>query len=365
MKLIMTVLLSLLLLPIFQSNSVAGNSVYIQQDNQDVNGSIYIKQDGTGNKFGISTSAPFKIDGSNLTVIIKQLGDNNVTDDTGDIKFKGSNMTFDYIATGDSNKLRIDLPDTDADGHYYDIDVTGNSNIVDISGHTSDDIQDTHIDLDIRGDSNDFWAYVRGDSDFLYVLMSGDSNDVEFYGATVSSGMVGASKANVMIGPNVESHGIFADTSGDEGATIDIYIIGSSNQVHMASWGANNYQGHDVIGDSNILDVHPDAVGSHVRMVQYGDNNYMKTVTSGNNNTIRYYGSGGNNNAQIYLYTSGSIVELKQTGGSNTANLTVNGDSIYDYTLLVDQDGSDTCTYTFNRNDQTSDTTVQLTNSGC
>ena len=108
MKLIMTVLLSLLLLPIFQSNSVAGNSVYIQQDNQDVNGSIYIKQDGTGNKFGISTSAPFVIDGSNLTVIIKQLGDNNVTDDTGDIKFKGSNMTFDYIATGDSNKLRID-----------------------------------------------------------------------------------------------------------------------------------------------------------------------------------------------------------------------------------------------------------------
>ena len=274
-------------------------------------------------------------------------------------------MTFDYSATGNSNVLRLDLDDVGADGHYYDIDITGASNIVEIDSNTSDDIQDTHIDLDIRGDSNDFWAYVRGDSHFLYVLMSGDSNDVEFYGATVSSGMVGASKANVMIGPNVESHGIFADTSGDEGATIDIYIIGSSNQVHMASWGANNYQVHDVICDSNILDVHPDAIGSHVRMVQYGDNNYMKTVTSGNNNTIRYYGSGGNNNAQIYLYTSGSIVELKQTGGANTANLTVNGDSIYDYTLLVDQDGSDTCTYTFNRNDQTSDSTVQLTNSGC
>ena len=38
---------------------------------------------------------------------------------------------------------------------------------------------------------------------------------------------------------------------------------------------------------------------------------------------------------------------------------------VNDYTLLVDQDGSDTCTYSFNRNDQTSDTTVQLTNSGC
>ena len=110
----------------------------------------------------------------------------------------------------------------------------------------------------------------------------------------------------------------------------------------MASWGANNYQVHDVIGDSNILDVHPDAVGSHVRMIQYGDNNYMKTVTSGNNNTIRYYGNGGNNNAQVYLYTSGSVVELIQLNGGNTANLTVNGDSIYDYTLLVDQDGNDT-----------------------
>ena len=359
------IMMTLVILLATLTNSFAGNSVYIQQDNQDKAGSVYIKQDGTGNKFGISTSAPFIINGPNLTLVIKQIGDNNIATNSSHDTFYGSNMTFDYIATGDSNVLRLDLDDTGADGHYYDIDITGNSNIVELDSNTSDDIQDTHIDLDIRGDSNDFWAYVRGDSHFLYVLMSGDSNDVEFYGATVSSGMVGASKANVMIGPNVESHGIFADTTGDEGATIDIYIIGSSNQVHMASWGANNYQVHDVIGDSNILDVHPDAIGSHVRMVQYGDNNYMKTVTSGNNNTIRYYGSGGNNNAQIYLYTSGSIVELKQTGGANTANLTVNGDSIYDYTLLVDQDGSDTCTYTFNRNDQTSDTTVQLTNSGC
>ena len=232
------------------TNCWAGNSVYIQQDNQNKLGSVYIKQDGASNKFGISTSAPFVIDGPNLTIIVKQLGNSNETDDTGDMKFKGSNMTFDYIATGNSNKLRLDLGDTDADGQYYDIDVTGSSNIVDISGHTSDDVQDTHIDLDIRGDSNDFWAYVRGDSHFLYVLMSGNSNDVEFYGNTNSSGMVGASKANIMIGPNVDSHGQFADTTGDEGATIDVYIIGSSNTVHMASWGANNYQVHDVIGDS-------------------------------------------------------------------------------------------------------------------
>ena len=358
------IMMAIVILLATLTNSFAGNSVYIQQDNQTASGSIYIKQDGSGNKFG-SSSAPFIINGANLTIIIKQLGDNNVATDSNHDTFYGSNMTFDYIATGDSNVLRLDLDDTGADGHYYDIDITGNSNIVELDSNTSDDIQDTHIDLDIRGNSNDFWAYVRGDSHFLYVLMSGDSNDVEFYGATNSTGMVGSSKANVMIGPDVESHGIFADTSGDEGATIDIYIIGSSNTVHMASWGANNYQVHDVIGDSNILDVHPDAVGSHVRMIQYGDNNYMKTVTSGNNNVYRYYGSGGNNNAQVYIYTSNAVVELKQTGGSNTAHLTVNGDSIYDYTLLVDQDGSDSCTYSFNRSNQTADTTVQLNNSGC
>ncbi len=359
------IMIAIVILLATLSNTLAGNSVYIQQDNQTSAGSVYIKQDGTGNKFGISTSAPFVIDGANLTIIVRQLGDTNTTDDSGDMKFKGSNMTFDYTATGDSNKLRVDLPDTGADGHYYDIDVIGSSNIVDISGNASDDVQDSHIDLDIRGDSNDFWAYLRGDSHFLYVLMSGDSNDVEFYGNTNSTGMVGSSKANVMIGPNVESHGQFADTTGDEGATIDVYIIGSSNTVHMSSHGASNYQVHDVIGDSNILDLHPDASGSHVRMVQYGDNNYMKTVTSGNNNVIRYYGNGGSNRAEVYIYSSGAVVELIQLNGSNTANLTVNGDSIYDYTLLVDQDGSDTCTYSYNRNDQTADTTVQLTNSGC
>ena len=138
-------------------NCLAGNSVYIQQDNQNSDGSIFIKQDGSGNKVGIRTSTTFNVKGANLTLIIKQLGDNNVAVDTNHDTFYGSNMTFDYIATGDSNVLRLDLDDTGADGHYYDIDITGNSNIVELDSHTSDDIQDTHIDLDIKGDSNDFW----------------------------------------------------------------------------------------------------------------------------------------------------------------------------------------------------------------
>ena len=47
-------------------NCFAGNSVWIQQDNQDSDGSIFIKQDGTGNTVGYSTSYPFKINGENI-----------------------------------------------------------------------------------------------------------------------------------------------------------------------------------------------------------------------------------------------------------------------------------------------------------
>ena len=346
------------------SNCWAGNSVWIQQDNQDTDGSIYIKQDGSGNKVGISTSSTFNLSGNNLTLIIKQIGNSNLVTDSNHKSFKGEDMTFDYTATGNSNILRVDLDDVGAEGHYYDIDITGGSNIVEIDTVTSDDVKLTNVDLDIVGDSNDFWMYSRGDGHFIYVLMSGDSNDVEFYShPTLSEGM--NTNSNKAIGPQVASHGQFADTSGSEGATIDVYIVGSSNQVHMESWGTGNYQVHDVIGSSNILDVHPDVTGSHVRMVQRGNNNYMKTVTSGNSNVFRYYGNGGSNTAYVYIYTSEAVVELKQLNGSNTANLTISGDSIYDFSLLVDQDGSDSCTYSYNRNNQTEDTTIQLTNSGC
>ena len=345
------------------SNCWAANSVYLWQVNQDSDGSIYIKQDGSGNTVGRNTSNMFQVNGPNLTLIIKQIGNSNVVNDDNHMSFKGEDMTFDYTATGNSNILRVDLDDVGAEGHYYDIDITGNSNIVEIDTNPNDDAKLTNVDLDIVGDSNDFWMNSHGDQHFLYVLMSGDSNDVEFYSnEATSTGM--NTNSNKAIGPQVASHGQFADTSGSEGATIDVYIIGSSNVVHMASWGASNYQVHDVIGNSNILDVHPDVTGSHVRMIQYGDNNYMKTVTSGNDNVFRYYGNGGNNKAYVYIYTNDATVELKQLNGGNLANLTITGDSIYDYTLLVDQDGSDSCTYSFNRNTQTADTTYQITN-GC
>ena len=347
-------------------NCFAGNSVYIQQDNQDSDGSIFIKQDGSGNTFGYSTSYPFKVSGENITIVIKQIGDNNKTDYSNHLTFYGEDMTLDYTATGDGNKLRIDSDDTDATGHYLDHDITGDSNVVDYDTW-GDDSTNFNVDLDITGDSNTFWVQNRGDNHFLYVLISGDSNTVEWYSTTDSVGF--NTNSNKAIGPQSTSHGQFADSSGSEGASADIYIIGNSNVIHTSTYGTGNYQLHDIIGSSNLLDIHSSYTGSDTdpygdSMIISGDSNYLRTYISGDSNTIRLHMAGGNNTAKIYLYTDSSVINFAQTGGSNDGKVTISGDSIYDYTLNFSQDGSDTCDYSYNRNTQTADVTATVSN-GC
>ena len=161
----MNLVLSFLIFTLTSFSAFAGNSVFIQQDNQEGQ-SIFIKQDGTGNYVGLTASNGLLIDGNDLTVIIKQIGDNN-TFRNGGLSFKGDNMTFDYTSTGDSNILDININDTDATGHYYDIDITGDSNILEYEETSAFDVVNTNLDLDIRGDSNDIWIKPRGDGHFL------------------------------------------------------------------------------------------------------------------------------------------------------------------------------------------------------
>ena len=358
-------LLSLILLLATTINCYASNQVYITQIGQ-TGQDIYIKQDGANNTFGMSASAPFKIDGNNLTVIIKQIGDSNVTDNSYHLSFKGTNMTLDYTAIGNSNKLRFDIDDTDATGFYLDHDITGDSNIVDYDTWANDSTN-FNVDLDIYGDSNTFWVRNKGDNHFLYVRMAGDSNDVQFYSTADSEGF--NTNANKAIGPQTASHSQFADSSGSEGASIDVYIVGNSNRLHTSSYGTGNYQLHDIIGSSNILDIHSsytsvdtDPYGDTMTIL--GDGNYLRTYISGDDNTLGLHMAGGNNTARIYIYTDDSNINFAQTGGSNTAHVTVSGDSIYDYTLNFTQDGSDTCTYSYNRNNQSGNLTQNVSN-GC
>ncbi len=358
-------LLSLILLLATAINCYASNEVYITQIDQ-TGQSIYIKQDGANNDFGISSTYPFVIDGNNLTVIIRQIGNTNVTDYNGHLSFKGTNMTFDYTATGNSNKLRPDIDDVDASGFYLDHDITGDSNVVDYDPW-SDDTTNFNVDLDIYGDSNNFWVQNRGDNHFLYVRMQGDNNDVQWYSTTDSEGF--NTNANKAIGPQTASHSQFADSSGSEGASVDIYIVGDSNTIHTSSYGTGNYQLHDFIGNSNLLDIHSSYTGSDTdpygdSAIISGNNNWLRTYISGDDNTIRLHMAGGNNTARIYLYTDDSIVNFAQTGGGNTAYVTISGDSIYDYTLNFTQDGSDNCTYSYNRNEQSGNLTQTVSN-GC
>jgi len=355
------IMIAIVILLAWTSKIYAGNSVWVKQQNQDKDTTIFIKQDGSGNKVGISANAPLVIDGENLTLIIRQIGKNNLTDLSSHLLFAGEDMTLDLDAKGDGNKLRIE-GDTDSTGHWYDLDVRGDSNTIRIDNRDSDNTTKTNIDLDLDGDSNDFWIKSRGDGHFFYVLMSGDSNRVHVYTHTDSVGM--NTNSNVSIGPNVASHGQFADSSGSEGATLDAYIIGDSNRLDTSSYGTGNYQVHDIIGNSNILDLHASHSGDFDTIIIKGDNNYLKTVTNGNNNVLRLHQEGGTNTARIYIYTSNSAINMAQVGGANTADINVSGDSIYDYTLNFTQDGSDTCNYSFNRNNQTADVTANVAN-GC
>jgi hypothetical protein len=358
--------MTLLTLIALTTNCWAGNSVWIQQDNQDSDGSIFIKQDGSNNTVGYSTSYPFKINGENITIIINQIGNSNVSDYSNHQHFYGEDMTFKYTATGDSNKLRIGIDDTDAKGHYYDHTITGDSNVVDYDVW-ADDSTNFNVDLDIVGDSNNFWIQNRGDNHFLYVLMNGDNNDVQWYSTTDSVGF--NTNSNKAIGPQVASHGYFADSSGSEGASVDIYIVGNSNTIHTSSYGTGNYQLHDFIGNSNLLDIHSSYTSADTdpygdSAIISGDGNWLRTYISGDSNTIRLHMAGGNNTAKIYLYTDDTNINFAQTGGGNFGYVTITGDSIYDYTLNFSQNGSDNCTYTYNRNNQTADVTATVSN-GC
>jgi hypothetical protein len=197
--------------------------------------------------------------------------------------------------------------------------------------------------------------------------MSGDSNDVQFYSTADSEGF--NTNANKAIGPQTESHSQFADASGSEGASIDVYIVGDSNRLHTSSYGTGNYQLHDIIGSSNILDIHSSYTSSDTdpygdTMTILGDNNYLRTIINGDSNTLGLHMAGGNNTAKIYIYTDGSAINFSQTGGSNTGIVTITGDSIYDYTLNFAQNGSDNCTYSYNRDTQSADVTATVSN-GC
>ena len=233
-------LLSLILILATAINCYASNSVYIKQTDQ-TGSSVFIKQDGSSNVVGINTTNPILIQGNNVDVIIKQIGNSNDVGadfDGNQPGFMGTNMTFDYQVTGNSNDLELDQSDINSTGHWYDIDITGSSNKLIFRSDASKDVDNTNVDLDVRGSSNYMKFYVMEDNHFLYVLVDGDSNTVKFKALDGATGF--NTNANKAIGPNVESHGILADSSPNSVLSIPLSFfhnsISSSSCIIKPFW---------------------------------------------------------------------------------------------------------------------------------
>ena len=117
-----------------------------------------------------------------------------------------------------------------------------------------------------------------------------------------------------------------------------------------------------ISASNNHFEIWSNSSGSPV--AQIGDDNWLRTITYGDSNDLNIMQQGDDNKLYIYLSTDNAVINAKQKGNNNDGNISVTGDSIYDYTLNFTQDGSDTCVYSYNRNNQSSNVTATVSN-GC
>ena len=373
MKLIRILLLSLLL-GISQTSIVladtpdGGNHVYLLVDDTSGAGdgeTIYIKQDGTDNWVGNSANDRFEVTGTGNTVNIRQVGYTNDFENYS--TFDCTNCTLDVNIKGSDNAINLDMDDTGDTGWWIDIDVRGGDNLVFIQdAPDGTNVPNMNFDIDIDGTDNEMWFKTENGSlgnHHLYVYVYGDSNYISYLMNDDSKGM--NTTANAAVGHyNSNNHGAVADPNL---ASIDFYIIGSSNAIQTETQGESNYLLVEFFNgaSNNRLDYTPQAYSQGFnKLMQWGDNNVGKVRVNGNSNRIGFYQQGNNNNMTLTVTTSSALIYASQEGGANTANINVYGDSIYDYTLNFTQDGSDTCSYSFDRNTQSGNVTATIAN-GC
>ena len=343
-----------------------GNNVFILLEDTSGAGAgetIYIRQEGYDNWVGNWTNHPFKIEGTGNTVNIVQIG---YTNDFADYSsFDCTNCTLDVNVKGSDNAIEMDMDDTGDSGWWIDIDIRGGDNLVKVSdAPDGTNVANQNYDIDIDGTNNEMQFKVEngsGGNHYLYAYIYGDNNYVDYLMNDNSLGK--NTTANAAIGPyNSISHSQVADKNL---ASIDFYIIGSSNSIQTETMGETNYMLIELFNgsSSNRIDYTPSAYSAgYNRVMQFGDNNEMLLRLNGNSNRIGIYQQGNNNYLSLNYTTSSATLYTSQTGGQNTANITVTGDSIYDYTLNFTQNGSDTCTYSFNRNTQSADVTATIAN---
>jgi len=289
----------------------ADNQIYIQQTTTSTNSQIDLEQLGSGNiiaKNAAATTA-MKLNGSNLTFDLNQIGDTNKF--LSDIN--ASSSTFNINWTGDSNTftgLFNSAGTYDIDNMTFTNTILGGNNAITASIGEGADANDASIDWYLNGSDNAITANIAG----------------------------GAAATN---------------------ATIDWDINGSDNTIglNVATTATHSTEGSITAADSSYLNLDWDITGSDNTATVIAQSKYVTQDwdITGSNNTIDYIGtgnsgasSGNGHNSTISLTGNYWEAEIQQRSASNNDvinfSATGSGTSGSPATLCIIQNDSGTST---------------------
>jgi hypothetical protein len=309
-------LLFLLVLVLFISTDLKGNSIYIIQSGSNLD--LDITQDGQNNEIeALSGNGSAIVYGNNSTATFTQTGNSNqirVWSDYSSGKSSTSNQT------GNSN---ISLVDNHGQDNTITMNVTGNSNYTFNEIGNGGDTDNT-ITTTINGDSNNVIAEVQnGDNNTMDVqVQSQDNNIVRLY-------VNGNSNNSKVWQGKHEDGNIDNSETGDNDAYW--YITGSSNTTASYQTDDNNnggqYTWNDIDGSSNDIKITQRGAGDHYSWLDVnGDGNDIDVKQRGNSNK----------QTSTITVDDGHTVDVFQRYADHTAtiNLTNGGGG---YNLDLDQ----------------------------
>lgn len=247
---------------IFWGSGAHANDVYIEQAGSGSTFNI-TQTGGSGNRVGTSGS-PTTFSGNTQTVDITQQGGSN---NTADLTVDGGSTIIDYVATGNTNDLQVEIDG--GTGNEFTIAKTGDNNRVTICGANDAGVAANNAVACSGG--------VTVNDTVNTIAITGDSNSVNLALAspnatnTVSIGQTVASDGNAV---NITQTGVGSKTN-------TITIDGDTNTVNVAQSGLATQV--NTIGISTS--------GNTVNLTQSGGtalqtHNVNLTIGTGGNNTV-------------------------------------------------------------------------------
>jgi len=211
----------------FNSNAINGSGIYIRQSgNNDI---INIQQIGTHNLIGGVNTQFAAVQNSNNNINIKQ-GNGN-----------GSKNELDMSLIGGSNNLTVtqsyDVNGTSAGNNYQKVNVNGFSNTVTTSQTNDGGLQGHFAEIDVTGNYNSVSVTQSNNTQKqAFVSANGNNNTIQ----TTQSG-TGAHYVSVTEVGNGNSAVVNQSGSTANSATITLTNAGAPASVNLTQTGGQNY----------------------------------------------------------------------------------------------------------------------------